>query len=187
MKTICGNPLLNSGKMWEASRGLIKIMTIAPELDGSLHVMRAAALKGVVLSIGHSTANYEQIELAIDHGAAHVTHMFNAMKTLHHRDPGVVLGAMLRNELKIELIALYTHVGRVMELLIKLKGSNGIILITDYPSEREVCTKVNMNLQIKKYYEGKPCIFARRNIGRQHTYTDKSDQKYDQKSKCKND
>lgn len=119
-------------EMWEASRGLIKIMTIAPELDGSLHVMRAAALKGVVLSIGHSTANYEQIELAIDHGAAHVTHMFNAMTQLHHRNPGVILGAMLRNELKIELIADTLHVHpAVMELLLKLKGSNGIILITD--------------------------------------------------------
>ena len=119
-------------EMWEASRGLIKIMTIAPELEGSLQVMRAAALKGVVLSIGHSTANYETIELAIDHGAAHVTHMFNAMTPLHHRNPGVVLGAMLRNELKIELIADTLHVHpAVMELLLKLKGSNGIILITD--------------------------------------------------------
>lgn len=119
-------------EMWEASKGLIKIMTIAPELDGASQVMRAAALKGVVLSIGHSTASYEQIEVAIDNGAAHVTHMFNAMKQLHHRNPGVVLGAMLRNELKIELIADTLHVHpAVMELLLKLKGSNGIILITD--------------------------------------------------------
>ncbi|MBV6445536.1 MAG: N-acetylglucosamine-6-phosphate deacetylase [Ignavibacteriales bacterium] len=119
-------------EMWEASRGLIKIMTIAPELDGALQVMRAAALKGVVLSIGHSTANYEQIELAIDHGAAHVTHMFNAMLPLHHRNPGVVLGALLRDELKIELIADTLHVHpAVMELLLKLKGASSIILITD--------------------------------------------------------
>lgn len=118
--------------MWEASEGNIKIMTIAPELPGALEVMRAAAKKGVVLSIGHSTASYEQIELAIDNGAAHVTHIFNAMKPFHHRTPGVVLGALLRNELKIELIADTLHVHpAVMELLLKLKGANGIILITD--------------------------------------------------------
>jgi len=118
--------------MWEASKGYIKIMTIAPELPGAIAVMRAAAKRGVVLSIGHSMATYSEIELAIDNGAAHVTHIFNAMKPFHHRDGGVILGALLRNELKIELIADKLHVHpAVMELLLKLKGANGIILITD--------------------------------------------------------
>lgn len=118
--------------IWEASNGLIKIMTIAPELPGAIEVMRAAAKKGVVLSIGHSMANYAEIEVAIDNGAAHVTHIFNAMRPFHHRNPGVILGSLLRNELKIELIADTLHVHpAVMELLLKLKGSNGIILITD--------------------------------------------------------
>ncbi len=119
-------------KMWEASKGLIKLMTIAPELPGSYDVMRKAALDGVVLSIGHSMADFEQVELAVDYGAAHVTHIFNAMKPFHHRKPGVILGSLLKNELKIELIADTLHVHpAVMELLLKLKGPNGIILITD--------------------------------------------------------
>jgi N-acetylglucosamine-6-phosphate deacetylase len=119
-------------KMWKASRGKIKIMTIAPELPGAIDVMRAAANEGVVLSIGHSMANYNEIEVAIDNGAAHVTHMFNAMSPFHHRTPGVILGGMLRNELKIELIADTLHVHpAVMELLLKLKGANGIILVSD--------------------------------------------------------
>lgn len=118
--------------MYEAAGGWMKVMTIAPELPGAMEVVREAAKKGVVVSIGHSMAKYEQIEIAIDNGAAHVTHMFNAMKPFHHRIPGVILGAMLRNELKIELIADKLHVHpAVMELLMKLKGSNGIILITD--------------------------------------------------------
>jgi N-acetylglucosamine-6-phosphate deacetylase len=119
-------------KIWEASRGFIKIMTIAPELPGAIEVMREAASKGVVLSIGHSMASYAEIEVAIDNGAAHVTHIFNAMRPFHHRNPGVILGALLRNELKIELIADTLHVHpAVMELLLKLKGSNGIILVSD--------------------------------------------------------
>lgn len=119
-------------KLWKASEGLIKIMTIAPELPGASEVMRAAARKGVVLSIGHSMASYDEIEVAIDNGAAHVTHIFNAMRPFHHRTPGVILGSLLKNELKIELIADKYHVHpAVMELLLKLKGANGIILITD--------------------------------------------------------
>ncbi len=119
-------------KMWDASQGLVKLMTIAPELPGALEVIRDAAKKGVVISIGHSMATYREIELAIDNGAAHITHMFNAMKPLHHREPGVALAALLRDELKIELIADTYHVHpAMMEFLLKVKKPNGIILITD--------------------------------------------------------
>lgn len=119
-------------KMWEASRGLIRLMSIAPELPGAIEVMREASFRNVVLSIGHSMANYDEIELAIDNGAAHVTHMFNAMNPFHHRKPGVILGALLRNELKIELIADTLHVHpAVMEFLLKVKGANGIIAVSD--------------------------------------------------------
>ena len=119
-------------KIWKASKGHIKIMTIAPELEGSVEVMQAAAKEGVVLSIGHSMATYDEVENAIDNGAAHVTHIFNAMQSFHHRTPGVILGALLHNELKIELIADTLHVHpAVMELLLKLKGASGIILVSD--------------------------------------------------------
>ncbi len=119
-------------KLWDASKGYIKIMTIAPELPGASLVMRAAAQQGVVLSIGHSMATYDEVEVAIDNGAAHVTHIFNAMSPFHHREPGIILSSLLRNELKIELIADTMHVHpAVMELLLKLKGANGIILVSD--------------------------------------------------------
>ena len=119
-------------KMWEASKGKIKIMTIAPELPGAIEVLREAAQEGVVLSIGHSMASYAEIEVAIDNGAAHITHIFNAMRPFHHRNPGVILGALLRNELKVELIADTLHVHpAVMEFVLKLKGASGIILVSD--------------------------------------------------------
>lgn len=119
-------------KMWEASEGLIKIMTIAPELPGALDVIREASFRGVVCSIGHSTADYETIDKAISNGAAHVTHIFNAMKQMHHREPSLITASLLRDELKIELIADKLHVHpAVMELLLKTKTSKGIILITD--------------------------------------------------------
>ncbi len=126
-------PSIESFKeMWEASQKTMKMMTISPELDGALEVIREASFHGVVCSIGHSTASYEIVDLAIDNGAAHITHMFNAMKPIHHRNPGVAVAALLRDELKIQLIADTYHVHpATMEFLIKSKTPKGIVLITD--------------------------------------------------------
>jgi len=119
-------------RLFDSSEGLVRLMTIAPELPGVDEIMRAAAAKDVVLSIGHSEASYQEVLNAIDNGAAHVTHMFNAMRPIHHRNPGVALGALLHNELKIELIADGIHIHpAVMKLLYKVKGDGGILLITD--------------------------------------------------------
>ena len=119
-------------QLYAASKGYIKLMTIAPELPDCHSVMRAAANDGVVLSVGHSMALFHEIEAAIDNGAAHVTHMFNAMQPFHHREPGVIVGGLLRNELKLELIADGIHVHpAVMKLMYNIKGDGGIVLITD--------------------------------------------------------
>lgn len=119
-------------RLFDSSKGYIRLMTIAPELPGVELVMRAAAEQGVVLSIGHSAVTYAEVLTAIDNGAAHVTHMFNAMRPFHHRNPGLMTGALLHNELKIELIADGIHVHpAVMKLLYNVKGDGGIVLITD--------------------------------------------------------
>lgn len=119
-------------KLHAASRGYIRLMTLAPELPGMADVMRAAAKNGVVLSIGHSAAMLEEVLMAIDNGAAHITHLFNAMTPFHHRQPSVAVAALLQNELKVELIADGFHVHpAVMKLIYKIKGDGGIILITD--------------------------------------------------------
>jgi len=119
-------------KLFQSSKGYIRLMTVAPELPDCHRVMRAAAKNGVVLSIGHSAASYDEVLAAIDNGAAHITHMFNAMQPFHHRKPGVALGALLHNELKVELIADGIHVHpAVMKLIYNVKGDGGIILITD--------------------------------------------------------
>jgi N-acetylglucosamine-6-phosphate deacetylase len=119
-------------KLHAAAQGYIRLMTLAPELPGMPDVMRAAAKNGVVLSIGHSAASFEEVLMAIDNGAAHITHLFNAMTPFHHRQPSVAVAALLQNELKVELIADGFHVHpAVMKLIYKIKGDGGIILITD--------------------------------------------------------
>ncbi len=121
-----------------------RVMTIAPEIPGAMSVLRAAALRKVVgtpgdgmphplhMSIGHSNAPYEDIAEAIDNGLEGVTHIFNAMPPMHHRRPGVLAGTLLRDELFVEVIADAVHVHpAVLQLLLKVKGHDKIILVTD--------------------------------------------------------
>jgi len=116
----------------DAGRGTVRLMTIAPEVPGAMEIIRNAARDGIVPSVGHSMANYEEVSVAIDNGAAQVTHIFNAMAPFHHRKPGVLTAAFLHNELKVQLIADGLHVHpAVIKTLHKLKGGNGIILISD--------------------------------------------------------
>jgi N-acetylglucosamine-6-phosphate deacetylase len=72
----------------------LKLITLAPELEGALHAIRALTARGVVVSIGHTDATYDQTLAAIDAGARMFTHLFNAMPPLHHRAPGVVGAAL---------------------------------------------------------------------------------------------
>jgi N-acetylglucosamine-6-phosphate deacetylase len=70
--------------------GLVRVVTLAPELRGGLAAVRALSRKGVLVSIGHTQANTDEADKAVEAGAALVTHMFNAMESFKHRDPGVV-------------------------------------------------------------------------------------------------
>jgi N-acetylglucosamine-6-phosphate deacetylase len=94
----------------------------------------------VIASIGHSDAIYEEMEKAVEAGAKQVTHLFNGMRGIHHREPGVAGSALLFKELMVELIADGIHVRpEVMKLVINAKGTEGMILITD--SMRAKCLK----------------------------------------------
>ena len=110
----------------------IKLVTIAPELEGSLEVIRYLSKHGVIASIGHSDATYEEVVKGIEAGASHVTHLFNGMRGLHHREPGVVGAALLHDELITELIADGIHIRpELVKLAYLQKGRERVILITD--------------------------------------------------------
>src|SRR6202047_1051006 len=81
-------------QFWQAARGRIRMMTIAPELEGATEVIAEAARRGVCVSLGHSDADFVAAERGIAAGARHATHTFNAMRPLDHRSPGI-LGAVL--------------------------------------------------------------------------------------------
>src|SRR5208283_3239074 len=81
-------------RLWQAARGHVRMMTIAPELPGALEVIAEAARRKVCVSIGHSDAVLDAARAAVHAGAGHATHTFNAMRPLDHRDPGI-LGEVL--------------------------------------------------------------------------------------------
>jgi N-acetylglucosamine-6-phosphate deacetylase len=122
----------------ETARGAVKIVTLAPELPGADRTIRLLREAGIYVSIGHTGATYTQALEAVHLGATQVTHCFNAMTGLNHRKPGVVGAALLSYELVAELIADGVHVHPdVMRLLIRVKGRDRVMLITDAMSATE--------------------------------------------------
>jgi N-acetylglucosamine-6-phosphate deacetylase len=119
-------------KLWQASSGTVKMMTIAPELPGAEPVIAEALKRGVHSSLGHSDATFASAKNAIKAGATHATHTFNAMRALDHREPGI-LGAVLSDDrLMADIIADGVHVAPAMiKLFLKAKGPELAVLITD--------------------------------------------------------
>ena len=115
-----------------ASGNSIRIVTLAPEVEGAEEFIRHLTEIGVVSSIGHTGAKYSNIEKAVALGASNVTHTYNAQTALHHREIGTVGSAMLIDDLNCELIADTIHVSvPAMRLLVKNKPLDKLTLITD--------------------------------------------------------
>ena len=120
---------------------VIKIITVAPEVAGLDFISRCLNA-GIVVSIGHSGATYEQAMTAIERGASRITHLFNAQTGLHHRKPGVV-GAALDSDANVELIADNVHVSPAAQRIVaKCKPRSQIILITD---SMRACASVTLD------------------------------------------
>jgi N-acetylglucosamine-6-phosphate deacetylase len=122
-------------RFWQAARGHIRLMTIAPELEGALEVIAEAAKRGVCVSLGHSDADLESTRRGVAAGARHATHTFNAMRPLRHRDPGIVAEVLTNPSLTADVIADGVHVDpAVVKLFLNAKGTENAVLITDATS-----------------------------------------------------
>ena len=119
-------------RLLAAAPGTVRMMTLAPELPGALELIAALRAAGAVASLGHSDASFAQATAALDAGATSATHLFNAMRLFHHRDPGLLGAALDAPTCSAELIADGIHVGPVaMRLAFRACGAAGIRLITD--------------------------------------------------------
>lgn len=126
-------PSVEQFKMYQAAaKGWIKYITISPEHDADFELIRYCAAKGVVVSMGHSSATYEEALMAIANGATSMTHVYNGMTPLHHRSPGLVGAALRIRDIYGEIIGdgHHSHVG-ALNIFFQAKGRDRGILITD--------------------------------------------------------
>lgn len=119
-------------RFWQAARGHIMLMTVAPEVPGATEFIQAATRPGIRISIGHSNADTQEALAGIDAGAVSATHTFNAMRALDHREPGILGVVLDRSDLFAELICDGIHVDPyLVRLFYKAKSADRGILITD--------------------------------------------------------
>ena len=126
-------PSIELFKHWQKlANNLIKIVTIAPELEHALDLIKYLHESQVIASLGHSNATYNEAIVAIAAGGTQATHVFNAMRSIHHREPGIVTAVLLNDKIMTEVIADGVHVHpAILQLIYKLKGADKIILVTD--------------------------------------------------------
>jgi N-acetylglucosamine-6-phosphate deacetylase len=111
---------------------IIKIITISPELPGALRLIELSREKGFLVHMGHSDATFDQAEEGKRAGATGVTHLFNAMRGFHHREPGLAGFGIMDEDLYVEVIADLAHLHvQSLKMIIEMKQPDKIILISD--------------------------------------------------------
>lgn len=127
------HPNLEEMKLiFQEAGSLIKMVTIAPELPGGMELLSFLKEQGVVIAIAHSDATYEEAKQAFAAGASHVTHCFNGMRPIHHRDPGIVVAAFEEKHVSLQAIVDNVHLHpAIIRLMHTMKGPEGMVLITD--------------------------------------------------------
>ena len=118
-------------RLQNESGGLIRVATVAPEIDGAVSFINDA--KSIArVSIAHTACDYETAKRAFESGASHVTHLYNAMNGINHRNPGPILAAMENENVMAELICDGIHIHpSVVRMTMKIFGSDRIIFISD--------------------------------------------------------
>lgn len=120
------------GSLQELCGGRIRLVTVAPELEGALAFIAAARQRGIAVAIGHSNASMEEMQRGVEAGATHVTHLFNAMRELHHREPGVIGVGLTDDRLSVELICDGHHLApHVVDLALRCKPPGKAVFVSD--------------------------------------------------------
>ncbi len=119
-------------EIFKAAGSALKMMTIAPEIPGSLEIIKKLVKRGVVASFAHSDANYEETIKGFQAGINHVTHIFNAMPPLHHREPGPLAAIFESKNVSVQIISDGHHLHpSIVNLVYRLVGGDRCICITD--------------------------------------------------------
>jgi N-acetylglucosamine-6-phosphate deacetylase len=126
----------NLNRLIEGFEDIVKIITLAPELEGATRLIKRLTDKGIVVSMGHSDATYAEAEAGFNVGARGITHIFNAMRPLHHREPGIAGFALTNKYVYVEVIADPFHLHpETIKLIFSVKDSTKIIIVSDSVKE----------------------------------------------------
>lgn len=119
-------------RLVEGFEDVIRIITIAPELPGALALIERCREKGFLVQMGHSDASYEQAEEGKRAGATGITHIFNAMRSFHHREPGLAGFGLMDDDIYVEVIADLVHLHpQTLKMILDMKKTDRIILVSD--------------------------------------------------------
>lgn len=119
-------------KLLEGFEEIIKVITIAPELPGSYELIEICSILGIIVSMGHSDATFGEAQDGFKSGAKLITHIFNAMRGIHHREPGLAGFGIINDEIYIEIIGDGRHINdELLKWLFKVKNPERIILVSD--------------------------------------------------------
>lgn len=148
-------------KQWQKlSKGAIKLVTLAPELPGAIPLIETLKSMQIITSIGHTDASYQETMTAINAGCTQATHLFNAMRGLHQREPGAVGALLLSDNINAELIVDGVHLHpAIVDMVLRLKGKDSIMLVTD--AMRAKCLgngKYDLGGQMVDVKEGKATL-----------------------------
>jgi N-acetylglucosamine-6-phosphate deacetylase len=120
------------GRLLKITRGFLRMMTLAPELPGALDLLPVLKEAGAVGSLGHTEASFKQARAGLSRGIRHVTHLYNAMRGLHHREPGALGAVLMDHAVTAQLIADGVHVHpELLRWTAQLFSPEALVLITD--------------------------------------------------------
>jgi len=125
-------------ELLEGFEDIVRIITVAPEIRGAIALIKKVSGMGIVVSMGHSDATYTEAENGFRAGARGITHIFNAMRGIHHREPGIAGFGLLNRDIYIEVIADPYHLHpKTLELVFTIKNHDRILLVSDTVKETE--------------------------------------------------
>jgi len=122
----------NFRKLIEGFEDIVRIITVAPEIKGAIKLIKKISDMGIIVSMGHSDATFSKSEAGFNAGARGITHIFNAMRGFHHRDPGIAGFGLINKDIYIEVIADPFHLyPKTLELIFRIKSLDKIIIVSD--------------------------------------------------------
>jgi len=122
----------------DETENIVKIITVAPELPQAIRIIEKCTERGIIVSMGHSDATYKEAEDGFKAGACLITHLFNAMRGIHHREPGIAGFGLINQEIYIELIGDGRHLNdELLKWIFQIKNPERIILVSDMVKQKE--------------------------------------------------